>query len=74
MDVAAQFHLHVMAMPLHVHQRVKITILRQVLNLHATAPCSAVVTAHLVKVLTSTVFGKVHRSTMEKVPMNFGAW
>lgn len=74
MVVVVKWSLRAVAVMPSVHQRVRIKILRQVMNLRGTVPCSPVVIAYLVTVLMDIAFGRDHPFTMERAPMNFGAW
>jgi hypothetical protein len=73
MAAVVKWHLRAVAV-LIVHQRVKIKILRQGMNLRGTIQCSPVVIADLVTALMATVFGKDHPFTTERAPTNFGVW
>jgi hypothetical protein len=73
MAAVVKWHLRVVAM-LIVHQRVRIKILRQGMNLRGTVPCSPVVIADLVTVLMAIAFGRDHPSIMERALMSSGAW
>lgn len=74
MDVVVKWNLHASGVMWSAHRRVRTKILRQVMNLQGTVPCSSAVIADLEIVLMAIVFGRGHRFTIKMVKMNFGAW